>query len=178
MVTLCARSRLPARREGASAACPCLMIQSILASVTRISPKTASTPAFSKGRREHTDSARVLPVSLHATRTMPSMSLMTHSFKLLMRLILCAKVVFFQAAEASCARWICCATSSAERRGMVSMWYCPQLLPLHEHAIPRMSVQQWKGHSMSSIPSCFLSCPPQAVTGSNPPDGRTTSAHQ
>jgi hypothetical protein len=46
-------------------------------------------------------SSRVLPVSRHATRTMPSMSLRTHSFKLRIKLIRCAKVVFFQPAEES-----------------------------------------------------------------------------
>jgi hypothetical protein len=64
----------------------------------------------------------VLPVSLHATRTIPSMSSRTHALRLLRKLCRCAQVVFAHFGWALCARRICSDTSSAVSRGSVVRW--------------------------------------------------------
>lgn len=64
----------------------------------------------------------VFPVSLHATRTIPSMSSRTHALRLRRKLCRCAQVVFAHLGWALCARRICSDTSSAVSRGRVVRW--------------------------------------------------------
>lgn len=83
--------------------------QSIFSIVVIISPRTASTPIRRQLHirvRKDIKDVRVLPVSLHATRQIASMSLNTHALRLDRTFFLWAIVVCFHRACASFARWI------------------------------------------------------------------------